>query len=1139
MTSVVLGLVGAGIGMMTGMPMGMQIGFLLGSLIGNLIDPPKVEGPRLHDTKLQTSEYGRPIPFVWGLGRISGNVIDQTDLEEHTQTEGGKMGPEVTTYTYSASFDILLCAKTPSVTEAIAGIKRIWADGRLIWSMDIGEPIPCTIYFGGLDQGVDPTFEAVHGVGNVPAYNGFAHVVFTDYFLTDFGNRIPQLEFEVYTKVGIFPWRFSTFNVDPTGFQLRNDAATLDGDTITISWGFRPSYPPTVRYFAQYKLDGTLVTPHYEVPASTYGTVTWHNLNLHDNGTFLDILGAPIAGMSYTDVVGLYEEDDLFVYLISSGGDFIVSGGPGVMSSSFYTLRTGGFASLIQFGTTNATTLEIAGGYHAGGSSVFKVYIVDRNDVPSGNLWLHELNVQVYDIVGGPQVNVSLSRTWDMYNQHLIQAIFNGASFVVYENNNGRLILAVDRGQAGSKQIYAFYLNPDLTTTGIHGVNYGSIFGQTHPISLLGHGPYMLVGDGVICLEPPAEPVPLYDIVGDLSKDFNDGTDVVAHSVSELTDLVRWYAVANVMTRRNAIQILRQPFFFDGVESDDLAVFRKRGGSSLATIPDGDLCGRTDGDSHEDPLRTIRAKEQGLPRTVTLTYYDVDSDYQTGAQSSPRQTTRSESDVLLDVPVGFTASEALQKSWHIQMSEWIEREQFEFQLTRKWAKLEPCDVVIVRGREVRIIGKHELPNGVLQFRAVLSAPSIYSQTATSVPGGFSSQPVPGGTVVTSQLVMMDIPVLSQLDSPFGFYIAMGPSKDGRWVGGSLLKSIDGGNNYQAVASVISPSIIGTTISSAGSPTVSGTLGAYFGGETVDESEIVVTLTDDDATLSSISLTALENGGNLAAVSRGLLAGSPDPGTLLWELLSFRDATLIAPKTYLLKGFKRSRKGTSSIGHADGDTFVLLSTAVNVDAPENELNVRLMYKGVSAGLTVAGSEFQYFTNTGLGTNWFYDTENNYLPPFTGASSGSPSVGGTKGSVPAPAAGDCEAHKFLSACGGWANVSALKVLTPGFSPSGSPLAALVTIDLGNYQQYSHVRVDVGTLTADIVLNIINGTNGQIIRVRLAQDASGGHLLTTGTGIVYSTSIPSVTLSLGANAIDFLGFEWDGNQSKARLMAVVYGF
>ncbi len=53
------------------------------------------------------------------------------------------------------------------------------------------------VHPGTEDQLPDPFIEALEGPGQSPAYRGVAYVVFEDLPLDSFGNRLPQLSFEV------------------------------------------------------------------------------------------------------------------------------------------------------------------------------------------------------------------------------------------------------------------------------------------------------------------------------------------------------------------------------------------------------------------------------------------------------------------------------------------------------------------------------------------------------------------------------------------------------------------------------------------------------------------------------------------------------------------------------------------------------------------------------------------------------------------------------------------------------------------------------------------------------------------------------------------------------------------------------
>lgn len=157
--------------------------FAAGIIDQMLFGPPDQHGPRLGEQKMQISTYGTRIPTVFGTIRIAGNVIWATKYVEHSHKEGGKGGPSYFTYTYTCSFAIGLAE------GELLQINRVWADGKLITPT-------YTFYTGSETQEPDPVIESYEGIGNAPAYRGLSYVVFEDFELEDYGNRIPQLNFE-------------------------------------------------------------------------------------------------------------------------------------------------------------------------------------------------------------------------------------------------------------------------------------------------------------------------------------------------------------------------------------------------------------------------------------------------------------------------------------------------------------------------------------------------------------------------------------------------------------------------------------------------------------------------------------------------------------------------------------------------------------------------------------------------------------------------------------------------------------------------------------------------------------------------------------------------------------------------------
>ena len=208
MAALVLSVAGAAAGAVFG-PAGAIVGRIAGALVGNVIDrklfgpgDQNVVGPRLADLDVMASTEGAPIPRVYGRARLSGQLIWATQLEEvasnSTASAGGKgalvSGPSTTTTTYSyfANFAVGLCE------GAIGRVGRIWADGK---PLDLSNKT-IRIHRGTEDQALDELIVAKEGGGNTPAYRGLAYVVFERLPLADFGNRIPQLSFEITRPIG-------------------------------------------------------------------------------------------------------------------------------------------------------------------------------------------------------------------------------------------------------------------------------------------------------------------------------------------------------------------------------------------------------------------------------------------------------------------------------------------------------------------------------------------------------------------------------------------------------------------------------------------------------------------------------------------------------------------------------------------------------------------------------------------------------------------------------------------------------------------------------------------------------------------------------------------------------------------------
>lgn len=313
MATLVLGVAGAAIGgSIGGTILGVSaatIGGFIGSTVGSVVDSwiisslaptQRIEGPRLDSLRITSSTEGAVIPRLYGRMRIGGNIIWATDFREETRTTtqgGGKGGGggkvRTTEYLYYASFAVALCE------GPITGIGRVWADGKL---MDTAG-ITWRWYPGDESQTADPFISAKMGATNTPSYRGTAYVVFEELPLTDYGNRLPQLSFEVFRPLadpdtaegltqaitlipasGEFTYATEAIRKGGSGAQLAENLNALsDSADMVVALDRLQAMAPNVESVSlvvawfgnDLRAGNCTIRPGVEVPAKTTSPKTW------------------------------------------------------------------------------------------------------------------------------------------------------------------------------------------------------------------------------------------------------------------------------------------------------------------------------------------------------------------------------------------------------------------------------------------------------------------------------------------------------------------------------------------------------------------------------------------------------------------------------------------------------------------------------------------------------------------------------------------------------------------------------------------------------------------------------------------------------------------------------------------------
>ena len=201
MGQLVLGAAGAAIGSALVPGIGGQLGFVAGSLIGGFLFPPA--GPKLPDLTVSSAAWGNAIPILYGTARVAGSLIWSSEpvwLHAGGRGKGGgggKGGGKGGGPFAQVNFAMAICE------GVVQQVLQIYADALLVYDSTgqgpISDQTAFTIYYGTETQMPDPnivtwvTQNIVSDNPTCPAYRGLCYIVFPNFNLSNFGNRIPSI----------------------------------------------------------------------------------------------------------------------------------------------------------------------------------------------------------------------------------------------------------------------------------------------------------------------------------------------------------------------------------------------------------------------------------------------------------------------------------------------------------------------------------------------------------------------------------------------------------------------------------------------------------------------------------------------------------------------------------------------------------------------------------------------------------------------------------------------------------------------------------------------------------------------------------------------------------------------------------
>lgn len=411
---------------------------------------------------------------------------------------------------------------------------------------------------------------------------------------------------------------------------------------------------------------------------------------------------------------------------------------------------------------------------------------------------------------------------------------------------------------------------------------------------------------------------------------------------------VRGIETSSLRSPRGAMEVLGlvcNMEFFESV--DGVLTGLNLGGASVVTIAPEHL-GAVEGDSsfsdNDVPqlLDTNLLDEVQLPRTINVTAFDPDKEYEKTNQPAFRMQGFAAGEHTIDLPMTLLVNEIRQTAERSIYRQHVEAESAQMNLPPVYGYLDAAKVVTVseggvthRLRTQSINGA--LP-GALQFDLVADQAEVFNQTGTVGESGGGREPQKVSVTVPSIVLLMDIVNLRDEDNTPGFYAAVVPLDEGDWAGAGLYE--DRGADYELKADFELPAVAGkcaTTLASA-DPTV------WDYVNTID-----VDLYADGALESKTEAQVL-NGANPAVIGN--------------EVIQFMTATKLGgfANRWRLSNLLRGRRGSEyAVSHGSGERFVLLDGAVKfLPKSLSDRNVATNWKAVTFGYSLADTNSTSFT-----------------------------------------------------------------------------------------------------------------------------------------------------------------------------------
>ena len=792
---------------------GSAIGYMAGSLLASaLVGGSNSQGPRLDSLRVQGTEYGQAIPWVFGAPRLAGQVVWASERQEiaNTQKVGKGGGSKVTTYTYEVDLLVVL-TENPTI-----GVSREWLNGTLVYNGVVVEGTwsGITIYTGEAGQLPDPTYEAAVGVGRAPAFRGRTSIMIRGLQLGSSG-QIGNLTSEIGISGAIpndigFLNQFETANtvlgepgvVSRVGPDLKRASSLSGVGAIVSDARFNNGALRLTsggNSAAQYTTNANEI--NFDFGGNDWrfeGWWKWENPTDAD----INVFGRP-------GIAGIYVSNGLFIEF-SPGGSFTAfnlqfalagaSGGGGLGSAGFIAPGTYRHWAIQQDSTARIISLHFNGLFMGSYS---------------------------YSITDPPLYGV-----------------------------NGRVAFF---GPAANSPMQSFFDSTVLKTL---------LPGEAYPLSgayTIPSEPFTLEsGIATPWYDSPLDPNGLRSAVNQLLA--RSGYSESQYDASALAGIPLYaYTTGNqVANTRAHLETLRTYGKYEASKSDKIYI-RPRATVSVASIAWDDL-GAGEGQPNAELFALTLGNEREMPAQIALSYPNMRADYNIATEFSDRLLSGQETTQTVNLAVGMTPAlaKATVDAMLVDVMAGLGRATLRVPL--KYARLEPGDVVTLtdptaRSYRLRIQSKRDA-------LLVIELDVVLDDATALVSAGITDNTY-ALTENIRQLAgtaweAMDIPLLRDADNAPGFYFAVSADKadpSDLWPGAVAVRSF-GGDAFDQLFISGEDCSIGTTV---------GTLAGFAGGSARFDESTTLTVRLSNQLASTTRTNMLNDlGANMALVGSELL-----------------------------------------------------------------------------------------------------------------------------------------------------------------------------------------------------------------------------------------------------------------------------